>query len=77
VKLVGKRGAERKAWGTGKPCVLGGGGGGAGGGERGGRERKRDTENETEFAAGKKAFSSWSRAGGMFSRHDKGGKYFI
>jgi len=50
-------------------------GGGRGG--AGGKERNRDTENETEFAARKKGFSSWSRAGSMFSRHDKGGKYFI
>jgi hypothetical protein len=47
---------------TRKPCVL----------WRGGGERKREN-----FAAGMKGFSSWSRAGGMFSRHDKGGKYFI
>jgi len=54
------------------------------GGEGKGADRERETQRESEtqrtrknFAAGMKGFSSWSRAGGMFSRHDKGRKYFI
>jgi len=43
-----------------------------------GAEKERETQRRRQnFAAGMKGFSSWSRAGGMFSRHDKGGKYFI
>lgn len=47
---------------TRKPCVL---------------TRGVEREIEGSVAAGMKGFSSWSRTGGMFSRHDKGGKYFI
>jgi len=68
VKLVAKRGVERQASVTRKPCVLGGVG----------AERRRETQRMRQnFVAGMKGFSSWSRASGMFSRHDKGAKYFI